>query len=458
MRKFTLKKGLNLPLAGAPLQEIAETKPVKRVALVGADYVGLRPLFAVQVGETVKTGQLLFTDSKNPGVRFTSPGYGTVEAIHRGERRAFQSVVIKLDENEKNSDAACETFAKYTADDLKALTREQVVENLNNSGLWTSFRTRPFGKVPALDSRPAAIFVNAMDTNPQAPDPEIVIAAARTQFATGLQVLGRLECPRLYVCHAASAVTIPGEELDIAGLEEAAFRGPHPAGLPGTHIHFLCPASSKRTVWYLNYQDVIAIGALFLTGKLDTTRVISVAGPRAKNPRLVRTRLGASVADLTQGECVKDDNRLVAGSVLNGRTATEVLGYLGRYHLQVSILEEGDKRYLLGWVMPGFTKYAFKWVNISRLIPFKKFQMTTALHGGHRAIIPIGSFEEMMPLDILPTYLLRALEIKDLEEAEALGALELEEEDLALCTFVDPGKNDFGAMLRNVLTTIEKEG
>lgn len=456
MQKFTIRKGLDLPLAGPPEQKIHGAKAVSKVALAGPDYVGLRPALAVQVGDKVKLGQVLFTDMKNPGVQFTSPASGTVESINRGERRSFQSIVIAVDHKMESAGETL-TFGKYEDTKLASLPREEVVKELTESGLWTAFRTRPYGKVPALDSAPAAIFVNAMDTNPLAADPQVVIAADRKAFCDGLQVLSALQAPQMFVCRAAGA-NIPGEELNIPGLVEASFKGPHPAGLSGTHIHFLRPASTKHVVWYIGYQDVIAIGKLFTTGKLDVTRVISLAGPRVDRPRLLKTRMGASISQITKGELLKNDNRIVSGSVLNGRTAADVLAFLGRYHTQVTVLEEGDKRYLFGWVMPGFTKYSFKWVNFSSLYPWKKFRMTTGLHGGHRAIVPIGSFEEVMPLDIVPTYLLRSLSYKDLEEAEALGALELEEEDLALCTFVDPGKNDFGAMLRDVLTTIEKEG
>ncbi|MDO4573610.1 MAG: Na(+)-translocating NADH-quinone reductase subunit A [Planctomycetia bacterium] len=460
MQKFTIRKGLNLPIAGEPVQEVSKAKAVRKVALVGPDYVGLRPTLAVAVGDKVKTGQLLFTDTKNPGVKFTSPGTGTVESIHRGDRRAFQSIVIKLESPEKQAkDKEPITFPKYAENQLLSLTRGQVVNTLVESGLWTAIRTRPYGKIPKIDAEnPRALFITAMDTNPLAADAEVVISMYRDAFAAGLKVLSRLGIAQMYVCRAAGVETIPGEELEIPSLEEVSFAGPHPAGLPGTHIHFLAPVGRKHTAWYLYYQDVIAIGQLFLTGTLDVTRIVSLAGPRAKKPRLIQTRLGASLEELTSGEILGDDNRIVSGSVLNGRTASGALAYLGRYHHQISVLEEGDKRHLLGWVTPAFGLFSFKWVNISRLIPFKKFSMDTNIHGGSRAIIPIGSMEEVMPLDILPTCLLRSLSYKDLEEAEALGALELEEEDLALCTFVDPGKNDFGVQLRDVLTTIEKEG
>ncbi|MDO4551300.1 MAG: Na(+)-translocating NADH-quinone reductase subunit A [Planctomycetia bacterium] len=451
MQEFKIKKGLNLPLAGTPLQEVSDAPVVKHVALLGPDYEGLKPSLAVDVGDHVKTGQVLFTDSKLPAVKFTSPGCGVVKEINRGEKRRFLSIIIQLEGNET------EEFHKYSETELETLTRQQVVENLTSSGLWTALRKRPFGKIPSPEKTARALFITAMDTNPLAPSAEIVISMYREAFIAGLKVLSRLGISAIYVCRRPQDHSIPGEDC-VPGVETVTFSGPHPAGLPGTHIHFLAPASQKHSAWHIGYQDVIAVGQLFLTGKLDTTRIISLAGPRVKNPRLLRTRLGASISELISGETEKEDNRVISGSVLSGHTAEGPLNYLGRYHQQISILEEGDKRHFFGWVMPGFSKFAFKWVNISSLFFWKKYNMTTNIHGGHRAIMPIGSYEEVMPLDILPTYLLRALEIGDLEESEALGALELIEEDLALCTFVDPGKNDFGEMLRKVLTTIEKEG
>lgn len=453
MQHISISKGLNLPLAGEPLQDITEAKKVTRVALLGPDYEGLKPTFLVSVGDHVKKGQVLFTDRSHPGVQFTSPGSGEVESIHRGEKRVFQSLVIRLDAEEESV-----RFTTYSEQALSGLTRQEVEENLISSGLWSAFRTRPYGKVPRVGSTPRALFVTAMDTNPHAPDASLVIMRRRTDFASGLKVLGRMGIPQIYVCRRPSAEGIPGEDVGISGVEEVTFSGPHPAGLAGTHIHFLCPAGRNRTVWYIGYQDVIALGSLFLRGELDTERIVSISGPRAENPRLLRTRLGASLSELTSGEVKGTDVRIISGSVLSGRRLTEEYGFLGRYHHQISILEEGDKRHFLGWIMPGFTKYAFKWVNISRLFLWKKFKMNTNLHGGHRAIVPIGSYEDVMPLDILPTYLFRSLEVKDMEQSEALGALELEEEDVALSTFVDPGKNDFGVMLREMLSMIEKEG
>jgi Na+-transporting NADH:ubiquinone oxidoreductase subunit A len=253
---------------------------------------------------------------------------------------------------------------------------------------------------------------------------------------------------------------LPGSEVE--GVESVAFAGPHPAGLPGTHIHFLDPVNRNHMVWHISYQDVIAIGHLMTTGKLFTQRVISLAGPGVKEPRLIRTRLGAQVGDLVKGALVEAEDkewRVVSGSILSGRQVAQGgLYYLGRYHNQITVLEERGKLTLLGWYRPGADKYSVARIVISRFRKGQKIPLTTTLNGGARAIFPSGAYEKVMPLDILATPLLRALAIDDIEQAEALGCLELDEEDLALCTFACPGKNDFGPMLRRNLTTIEKEG
>jgi Na+-transporting NADH:ubiquinone oxidoreductase subunit A len=238
-----------------------------------------------------------------------------------------------------------------------------------------------------------------------------------------------------------------------------AFAGPHPAGLPGTHIHFLDPVSENKTVWFVGYQDVIAFGTLFRTGRINVDRVISLAGPVVEKPRLVRTRVGACTDDLVAGELREGDHRVISGSVLSGRTAAEPHNFLGRYHLQISAIEEGHRRELFGWSMPGLNKFSVTRSFASFWLPNKRrFDLTTSTGGSKRAMVPIGLYEKVVPLDILPTYLLRALIMDDVEQAQALGCLELDEDDLALCTFVCPGKYDYGPILRRNLTTIEIEG
>lgn len=443
-----IKRGLDLPITGAPEQRIEAARPVRSVAVIGFDYHGMKPTMAVQAGDRVKLGQVLFSDKKTPGVHFTAPGAGVVSAIHRGEQRVLQSVVIDLD-----GDDAVE-FAAYSDGQLDALTGEQVRGNLQQSGLWAALRTRPFSKVPAVDATPASIFVTAIDTHPLAADPAVVIAEAAEDFTRGLRVLARLA--KVFVCVGENA-KVPGSGLNNVQVEQ--FAGPHPAGLPGTHIHFLDPVNAHKTVWQVGYQDVIAIGKLFVTGRLSVERVVALAGPMVDKPRLVRTRLGANLDELTAGELkVGKPVRVISGSLFGGRSARGACAWLGRYHQQVSCLEEGTEREMLHYLRAGVEKHSVMNLYISKLNPGKLFNFTTSTNGSPRAMVPIGNYEEIMPLDILPTQLLRYLIVGDTDMAQKLGCLELDEEDLALCSYVCAGKYEYGPILRDNLTRIEKEG
>jgi len=442
-----ISKGLDLPMTGAPVQKIFSGPAIKTVAVTGQDYVGMKPTLLVQVGDKVKKGQALFEDKKTPGVIFTAPAAGTVTEINRGEKRAFISIVINIESEEQV------TFQNYKSKGTD-VSAEEAKCLLIESGLWTALRTRPFSKSPAVDSTAAALFINVMDTHPLAPNPEVVLAESLADFKAGVAVLSKLT-PKTYV------VTNPGSKVDLAGLnvKHETFSGPHPAGNVGTHIHFLEPVSLNKTVWHIGYQDVVAVGKLFTSGKLSSERVIALAGPAARNPRLVTTIKGASIAELTNGEMFDNtDIRYISGSVLGGRIATGPSAYLGPFHNQVSMLKEGHHREFLGWQSPGLNKFSIKSVFLSKLIPGKKFNFDTNTNGSLRSIVPIGSFEKVMPLDILPTQLLRYLMVRHTDYAASLGALELDEEDLALCTFVDPCKNEYGPVLRENLNIIEKEG
>ena len=450
--QFLIKKGLDIPITGQPEQVIGKGNVVKSVAVLGMDYVGMKPTMMVNEGDAVKLGQVLFEDKKNPGVVFTSPGAGVVKAIHRGEKRVLQSVVIELAGTEQ------ESFTKYKEADLVDLAADKVKTNLLKSGLWTALRVRPYGKTPAIDSKPKAIFVTAIDTRPLAADPAVVIKDRSKDFASGLTVLSRLSEGKTYVCKAKGADIAVGDNNSVTVAE---FSGPHPAGLPSTHIHFLDPVNADKFVWYIDYQAVIAIVALFTTGKLNVERVVSLAGPTVKKPRLVRTQVGACTDDLVAGELADGENRVVSGSVLYGHQAKDWAAYLGCYHLQVSVLKEGRARELFGWIVPGKDKYSALDVYIKSRQDRKsnrRFPLTTDKNGSNRAIVPVGIYETVMPMDILPTPLLKSLVVGDTDQAQLLGCLELDEEDVSLFTFVDPGKHDFGPVLRANLTKIEKEG
>lgn len=444
-----IKKGLDLPISGSPEQVITQGNTVSRVAVIGFDYVGMKPTMAVQVGDQVKLGQLLFEDKKTPGVKYTAPASGTVKEINRGERRVFQSIVIEVAGDEKVQ------FESYDIAALKDLSREQVAQNLVESGVWTVLRTRPFSKVPAPGSVPNSIFVTAMDTNPLAANPEVIINEEIAAFNNGLLILSKLTDGKVFVCKdAAASIKAPSNDR----IEVKEFSGKHPAGNAGTHIHYVDPVSVNKTVWSIGYQDVIAIAKLFETGNVSTDRVYALAGPMVNKPRLVRSRIGANISELTAGELKDGTSRKVSGSVFGGRTAKNSVDFVGRYANQISVLGEPEEREFMGWLSPGANKFSVMNIYLSKLFSGKLFDFSTTTNGSERAMVPVGAYESIMPLDILPTQLLRSLIVGDTEQAQLLGCLELDEEDLALCTFVCPGKYEYGPILRDNLTRIEIEG
>ncbi|MFO7831942.1 MAG: Na(+)-translocating NADH-quinone reductase subunit A [Desulfuromonadaceae bacterium] len=443
-----INKGLDLPITGAPEQKISDAPAVKSVALLGPDYVGMKPSMEVKVGDKVKLGQLLFTDKKTEGVKYTAPGAGEVVAVNRGARRMLQSVVIELSGKEEEV-----TFASYKEKDLESLARDKVVTNLVDSGMWTALRNRPYNKAPSIDIEPKSIFVTAMDTNPLAAKAEMLIKEEEDAFANGLKVLTRLTEGPVNVCQKPNAI-MP----QVKGVTYEEFDGPHPAGLPGTHIHFLDPVNIDTCVWHINYQDVIAYGKFFTSGRIPVERIVAFGGPGVKEPRLLRTRIGANLDELTAGQIKDGEQRVISGSVLSGTKASGPLAFLGRHHLQISVLPEKRERELFASLTPGEDRFSIKPVFMNAFTGGPTADMNTSTYGRQGNMLAIGSFEKVMPLDILPNYLLRALCAGDTDEAQSLGCLELAEEDLALCTYACPGKNDFGVVLRDALTIIEKEG
>ena len=458
---FKIKKGLDLPIMGAPKEELDLSKNSKSVAVVGFDYMGMKPTMDVKEGDAIKVGQRLFGCKKNEGLIFTSSAAGKVTQVNRGEKRAFQSIVIELSDNQDHQGfnsykgKGSEAFS-YTSDQMKSLLVE--------SGEWRHLRCRPFEKVAEVGGEAASsIFVTAIDTNPLAPNPVFIISQFEKEFKEGLLALSNLSKNsknskgKIYLCIEKKADVVA---QSMSEVETVTFSGVHPAGNPGTHIHFVDPVHLGKVVWHIGYQEVIAIGHLVLTGELMTDKVISLAGPIVKNPRYLKVKRGANLSDIVEGEIKEGFNpRVISGSVFNGRKSDQgPFDFLGNYANQISIIEEDTKREFLGWHSPGFNKFSLKGIYVSALNSSKKFNFTSTTNGSKRAMVPIESFEKVMPLDILPTQLLRALEARDTDTAIELGALELAEEDLALVTFAAPGKIDFPAVLRENLTMIEREG
>lgn len=454
MPVFQVTKGLDIPISGEPRQSVEEGPPVSTVALLARDYVGTKARLAVEPGARVHRGQPLFSSRAYPAVRFVSPATGTVAAVNRGEKRALQSVVIDLD---ASADASGDVTAFESFSANAAATRDSARALLLESGLWTALRTRPFSHVPDPASTPHSIFVTAIDTQPLAPDVDVVLKGQEEAFSRGLHVLTRLTDGPVYVCRrpgSSVAIDLKGQPQ----LRVAEFSGKHPAGTVGYHIHVLDPVHRSKTVWHIGAQDVVRIGALFATGTLDVTHVVALGGPRVTSPRLVRTRLGASTTQLLAGGLHDGPSRVISGSVLTGDRADDAIhGYVGRFHQQVSVVSEGTTREFLGWMSPGAGKYSALPAFLSSLLPRRRFDLDTGVHGSTRAMVPIGAYERVMPMDLMPTHLLRALTVGDVGWAEELGVLELDEEDVALCTFVCPGKYEYGSALRRTLTTLAAE-
>ncbi len=447
MQLFSLRKGLNVPISGASGPGIEQAPDVSTVGIVGDDYIGLKPRILVSEGDKVSAGTPILLNKDLPEVNVVSPVGGTVKAINRGARRKLISIEIAID------GGTGESLDFSGVGDAK--TPEGLVERLCAAGLWTAFRTRPYSKVPEPATRPVAIYVTAMDTEPLAADPAPIIAEEAAAFSAGMEAIATLSDGATYLCHEEGA-NVPGGEVE--GVTAVGFSGPHPAGLAGTHMHFLEPPLASKIVWTIGYQDVLVIGRLLLTGKYDASCVVALAGPACQNPRLVRTVMGASMRDLVANDLPADlPVRMISGSVLSGRIGADENGFLGRYARQVTLIEEDKKQISMGWILPMASKYAVQPV-LGSAMARKAFPLTSNLNGGRRAMVPIGTFEELMPQDFLPTQLLRALLVMDTDQAQALGALELDEEDLGLVGFACPAKYEYGLALRDCLTKIEKEG
>jgi len=364
-----VKRGLDVPIAGLPRQSLHDGPAVRTVGLLGSDYHGIKPTLLTAPDARVKRGEPLFRDRHEPLLQVTSPVSGVVEAVQRGPRRELNSIVIRRDGSDEI------VFESHSRAALDELDRAQVEGELLSSGLWVALRTRPFSRVPRPGSAPAAIFITAIDTQPLAADPVVAIAREREAFLDGQRVLSRLTAGPLFLCRAVGA-DVPAAEHPRVKCAE--FSGPHPAGLPGTHIHFLMPVGSARTVWYIGYQDVIAIGRLFTTGRLSSERIIALGGPVVREPRLITTIAGACTDDLLRGELQPGDHRVIAGSVLAGHRAASWAAYLGRYHSQVTVLSEGKQRDLLGWIMPGRNRFSATNAFISSVTRGRRFPLTTS--------------------------------------------------------------------------------
>ena len=443
-----VRRGLNIPMEGRAENVLVRKNMSETYGVKPLDFPGLLPKLEVQEGDVVRAGTPLFYDKYRPEVKFSSPVSGEVVEIRRGERRQILEVVVKA-----NGSVEYQVFG---AAQPAALTRNQVVEKLLVSGVWPYIRQRPFGIVANPNDTPKAIFISCFDTAPLAPDMDFSIQGEDENFQAGIDALSKLTPGKIHLglnadFPAASAFAKAN------GVEHHYFRGPHPAGNVGVHIHHIDPIGKGDVVWVVNPLDVVIIGRLFLKGIYDASRVIALAGSEVTSPRYYRVISGAQIDSITSGNLNSNiELRYISGNVLTG-TKVEPFGYLGFYDNMVTVIPEGNHYEFFGWMSPGFNKFSASRTFLSRLTPWRKFKFDTNLHGGKRAYVITGQYEKVMPMDILPVHLIKAILANDIERMEQLGIYEVVEEDMALCEYVCTSKTDVQQILRKGIESLIKE-
>ena len=444
-KTIKLCKGLDIKLQGAAEKKTTVLGLASTYAVSPLDFEGIVPKMLVKVGDAVKAGTPLFFNKNNASVVFTSPVSGTVAAVVRGEKRRILAVEIAAD-----STIAYEEFGAL---DVKTATRDQIVELLLKSGLWTLLVQRPYGIIANPADMPKSIFVSAFDSAPLAPDYGYTLADDKQALQKGFEVLARLTEGKVHLSYNAKDAA-PA----FAGVELHAFQGKHPAGNVGVQIHHIDPINKGEKVWTVGYADVAIIGRLFLTGKVDMTRTIAVTGAEVSAPAYVKVIAGAKLDSILNGNVAADAHaRYISGNVLTGRNVGKE-GYLGYYANQITVIPEGDNYELLGWAMPRFSKFSVSRAYFSWLFPNRKYNLDTNLNGEERAFVVTGLYEKYLPMDVYPMHLLKAIMAADLDKMEALGIYEVVEEDFALCEFVDPSKTEMQQIIRNGINLMIKEG
>ena len=438
-----LCKGLDIRLQGEAQKTIVDAPLASEYAVSPLDFEGITPKMLVKVGDTVEAGSPLFFDKKRPDILFTSPVSGTVTAVNRGEKRKILSVVVAADE-----EIAYKSFSSL---DLSKASREQIIELLLETGLWTMFTQRPYGILASPSDKPKAIFVSAFDSAPLAIDYGFALADQQQPLQKGFDLLRRLTDGKVHLSYDAC-----GQKPQIDGVELHAFKGKHPAGNVGVQIHHIDPINKGEKVWTLNIQDVVILGRFFLTGKVNMSRVVAVAGSCVAEPKYYRVVAGASIDSVLGGNLSNEHARIISGNVLTGRNVGKE-GFLGVNANQITVIPEGDNYELLGWAMPRFKKFSVSRAYLSWLLPCRKYNLDTNLNGGERAFVMNDLYEKYLPMDIYPVHLVKACIANDLDKMENLGIYEVVEEDLALCEFVCPSKIEMQQILRNGINLMMKE-
>ncbi len=440
-----LRRGLDIKLKGTA-ETVLETLPFPAVvALKPTDFPGLTPKMSVKPGAEVKAGDALFYNKYHPEVVFTAPFGGKVSSVNLGERRRILEVVIETD-----SQAG---FVEFESGDPLKLTTEVVKENLLKSGLWPFIKRRPYGIVASPDDQPKAIFISTFDTAPLAPDYNFILEGQMGTFQTGINALSRLTTGKVFL--GLSEKSVFG---NIKNVEYHTFAGPHPAGNVGVQIHHISPLNKGEVIWTINPQDVLFIGRLFETGKTDFTKIFALTGSEVEKPKYFQTLLGTQVSEITKGHLKKSPykQRIISGNVLTG-TRVNPISYVGFYDSQISVIPEGNDYELLGWAAPGVDKFSASKTFLSSLFPKKEYELNANMNGGEREFVMSGQYEKVVPMNVFPVFLLKAILANDVDKMEQLGLYEVIEEDFALCEYVCTSKIKVQSILRTGINTMIKE-
>lgn len=443
---YVIKKGLDIKLIGDAEKTIVDLN-ADRFAIKPPNFMGCFPKVMVKEGDLVVAGTPIFYDKYRENIVFTSPVSGKIEAIKRGAKRLLLEIIIASDGKDKAID-----FGKSDINDLK---REAVIEKMLASGAWPLLRQRPYSVIANPNDLPKAIFVAAYDTSPLAPDFDLIVHGQGDEFQAGLDILTKLTNGTVHL-NVDSNKTTSKVFLNSKNVQINTFSGPHPSGNVSVHVSKIDPINKGDIIWYLYPQDVLTIGKLFLTGKLDTTRIIAFAGSEVKNPKYYKTFIGASLKNMVKDNTTDGDNRFISGNVLTGEKI-ERDGFVGFYDSLVTVIPEGKHHEFFGWLLPGFNKFSFSHTFLSWLTPNKKYRLDTNLHGGVRAYVMTGKYEKVFPFDIYPMQLIKAVLVEDIDQMENLGIYEIDDEDFALCEVIDTSKTEIQSIIRKGLDLMRQE-
>ncbi|MEX2369566.1 MAG: Na(+)-translocating NADH-quinone reductase subunit A [Bacteroidales bacterium] len=442
-----IRKGLDIKLKGRADKIFMKAPRSKTYAVKPIDFHALTPKIVAKPCVEVKVGSTIFYDKYRPEIKYTSPVSGIVQKIVRGERRRIIAIVIE--------DDGKDTAEAFQKGDPASMTREQVVENLLESGLWPTIMQRPYGVVANSNDVPKAIFISGFDSAPLAPDYDFIMKDTGKDFQVGINALLKLTDGKIHLgldsrYPAAKAYT------EAKNIERHYFSGPHPVGNVGIQIHKISPVNKGEKVWTIKPQDVVTIGRLFQTGKYDPHMIVALCGSEVKKPLYYKLIRGAEISSIVDDNLTRENVRIISGNVLTGRKVTTA-GHVGFSDALLTVIPEGNHYEMFGWITPGLKKFSVSRSFFSWLMPNKEYTLDTNLHGGERAYVMTGEYEKVLPMDIYPVALIKSIIVEDIDKMEQLGIYEVIEEDMALCEFVCTSKTPVQSILRSGLRMLRKE-